>query len=76
MPPELIDTKAASRSRYQKLRPGVRGPGGLSREEVREHQRRRLYEAMVEIAVTCGYPATTIKAVCALAGVSRQTFYA
>jgi AcrR family transcriptional regulator len=30
---------------------------------------------MVEIAAADGYPATTIKAVCSLAGVSRQTFY-
>jgi AcrR family transcriptional regulator len=30
---------------------------------------------MVEVAATHGYPATTIKAVCSLAGVSRQTFY-
>ena len=62
-------------SRYQKLRCGVRGANGLSDDQVKEHQRTRLYEAMVEIAATRGYPATTIKAVCALAGVSRQTFY-
>jgi AcrR family transcriptional regulator len=61
--------------RYQKLPPGVRGRNGLSREQVVQHQRTRLYEAMVEIAATRGYQATTIKAICALAGVSRQTFY-
>ncbi|HEV2922951.1 MAG TPA: TetR/AcrR family transcriptional regulator [Solirubrobacteraceae bacterium] len=60
--------------RYQKLRPGVRGRNGLSREQVKEHQRTRLYEAMVEVAATHGYTATTIKAVSSLAGVSRQTF--
>lgn len=48
---------------------------GLSKDQVAADQRRRLYEAMVEIAATHGYPATTIKAVCALAGVSRRTFY-
>jgi AcrR family transcriptional regulator len=63
------------RSRYQKLRAGVRGPNGLSGEQVKDHQRTRLYEAMVEIAASKGYPATTIKAMCSLAGVSRQTFY-
>jgi AcrR family transcriptional regulator len=62
-------------SRYQKLRRGVRGPSGLTRKEVREHQRTRIYEATVEIAATRGYHATTIKAICSLAGVSRQTFY-
>jgi AcrR family transcriptional regulator len=76
MPLALTDTRPARTGpRYQKLRPGVRGRNGLSREQVVEHQRTRLYEAMVEIAATHGYPATTIKAVCALAGVSRQTFY-
>ena len=60
---------------YQKLRCGVRGPNGLSAQEVAENQRTRIYEAMVEIAATRGYPATTIKAVCGLARVSRQTFY-
>ena len=48
---------------------------GLSKDQVAADQRHRLYEAMVEIAATRGYPATTIKAICALAGVSRQTFY-
>src|ERR1700736_2707263 len=76
MPQNSTDTKhAPTRSRYQKLRPGVRGRSGLSGEQVKEHQRTRLYEAMVEIVATRGYRATTIKAVCALAGVSRQTFY-
>jgi AcrR family transcriptional regulator len=62
-------------SRYRKLRCGVRGANGLSDDQVKEHQRIRLYEAMVEIAAIQGYQATTIKALCALAGVSRQTFY-
>jgi AcrR family transcriptional regulator len=65
----------AERSRYQKLRPGVGRPNGLSHDQVVQHQRTRLYEAMVEITATRGYQATTIKALCALAGVSRQTFY-
>src|SRR5664279_2126555 len=62
-------------SRYQKLCCGVRGANGLSDDQVKEHQRTRLYLAMVEIAAIRGYQATTIKALCALAGVSRQTFY-
>jgi AcrR family transcriptional regulator/2-hydroxychromene-2-carboxylate isomerase len=62
-------------SRYQQLRCGVRGPNGLSDDQVKEHQRTRLYEAMVEIAAARGYQATTIKAMCGLAGVARQTFY-
>ncbi|HEY5046019.1 MAG TPA: TetR/AcrR family transcriptional regulator [Solirubrobacteraceae bacterium] len=63
------------KARYQKLRPGLRGANGLSRDQVERHQRTRLYEAMVEIAASGSYQTTTIKAVCALAGVSRQTFY-
>jgi AcrR family transcriptional regulator len=62
-------------SRYQKLRCGVRGANGLTRAEVAANQRTRIYEAMVEVAATGGYPATTVKAVCALAAVSRRTFY-
>ena len=57
---------------YRKLQPQW---CGLSKDQVAADQRRRLYEAMVEIAATRGYPGTTIKAMCALAGVSRQTFY-
>jgi AcrR family transcriptional regulator len=62
-------------SRYEKLRCGVRGPKGLTGEQVRENQRTRLYEAMLEITATGGYQAATIKAVAELAGVSRRTFY-
>jgi AcrR family transcriptional regulator len=58
--------------RFQKLQPRW---CGLAKDEIAADQRRRLYEAMVEIAATRGYPGTTIKAMCALAGVSRQTFY-
>jgi AcrR family transcriptional regulator len=76
MPSVLTDPQPVPAGpRYQKLPPGVRGRNGLSREQVVQNQRTRLYEAMVEIAATRGYRATTIKAICALAGVSRQTFY-
>jgi AcrR family transcriptional regulator len=74
-PPTTAMPARPTEARYQKLRCGVRGPAGLSHDQVVEHQRTRIYEAMVEIAATRGYQATTIKAVCALAGVSRQTFY-
>ncbi len=67
-----LSRTARARSRYRKLQPR---PNGLSHDQVVAHQRARLYGAMVEIAATRGFPAATIKAVCALAGVSRQTFY-
>jgi AcrR family transcriptional regulator len=57
---------------YQKLQPRW---CGLSKDEIVADQRRRIYEAMVEIVASVGYAATTIKAVSALAQVSRQTFY-
>src|SRR6476646_5271767 len=58
--------------RYRKLRPGPNGPGP---NMVARHQRARLYGAMVDMVVARGYAATSIKGVCALAGVSRRTFY-
>jgi AcrR family transcriptional regulator len=57
---------------YVKLRPGPNGPGP---ELVARHQRARLYHAIVELVLARGYAVTSIKAVCALAGVSRRTFY-
>jgi AcrR family transcriptional regulator len=77
VPTGLIDapTEEARGPRYQKLRRGVRGANGLTRAEVVANQRTRLYEATVEVTAAVGYEAMTIKAVCALAGVSRRTFY-
>jgi AcrR family transcriptional regulator len=73
MPPASTPERAArSESTYQKLQPHR---SGLSKDQVVADQRRRLYEAMVELAASSGYRATTIRALCALAGVSRQTFY-
>jgi AcrR family transcriptional regulator len=63
---------AGAASAYRKLQPRW---CGLSKQEIAEDQRQRIYEAMAEIASHRGYQATTIKAVCALAGVSRRTFY-
>jgi AcrR family transcriptional regulator len=62
-----------TRSRYQKLQPRW---SGLGKDEIADDQRRRLYEAMVEVATSRGYPATTITAVWATAGVSSHTYYA
>ena len=77
MPATLTDSSSAKKggSRYEKLRRGVRGANGLTRAEVVANQRTRLYEATVEVTAAVGYEAMTIKAVCALAGVSRRTFY-
>ena len=77
MPAAVTDSSSAKKGgpRYQKLRRGVRGAGGLTRAEVVANQRARLYEATIEVTAAVGYEAMTIKAVCALAGVSRRTFY-
>jgi AcrR family transcriptional regulator len=73
MPPELTEAKSGPPGPlYAKLRPG---PNGLGAELVASHQRARLYGAMVEMVVARGYAGTSIKGVCALAGVSRRTFY-
>ena len=77
MPAVVTDSTSAKKGgpRYQQLRRGVRGAGGLTRAEVVANQRARLYEATIEVTAAGGYEAMTIKAVCALAGVSRRTFY-
>lgn len=70
----VLDSSSAvgAASPYRKLQPRW---CGLSKEQITEDQRHRIYRAMVEIVSHRGYQATTIKSVCALAGVSRQTFY-
>lgn len=52
-----------------------RGPHGLSREQVVEHQRERILAAMVATAGTQGFRATTIGDITSRARVSRDTFY-
>ncbi len=52
-----------------------RGPQALPREQVAEHQRRRLHQAMVECVDERGYAATTISQLVARARVSRRSFY-
>lgn len=57
---------------YAKLRPCPNGPG---REVVVNHQRARLYGAMIERVAGQGYGATTMTEFCKLAGVSTRTLY-
>jgi AcrR family transcriptional regulator len=52
-----------------------RGPQALPREQVAEHQRQRLYRAMVECVDEHGYVQTTISELVARAHVSRRSFY-
>jgi TetR/AcrR family transcriptional regulator len=57
---------------YERL---PRGPHQLDRGEVAEHQRRRMYGAMIEAVAANGYGGTSVKQVVTLAGVSRRAFY-
>jgi AcrR family transcriptional regulator len=52
-----------------------RGPHRLSRDEVRESQRRRLLAACVDIVADRGFAAATTAAIARHAGVSPRTFY-
>jgi AcrR family transcriptional regulator len=72
MPPLTDGLPVTPGRSYTKLRPGPNGPGP---ELVARHQRARLYDAMVAMVVARGFEKTTVKGVCALAGVSRRTFY-
>jgi AcrR family transcriptional regulator len=63
----------STESRYQKLQPRW---CGLGKDKVVADQRRRLYEAMIEVSTSRGYPETTITALWARAGVSSHTYYA
>jgi AcrR family transcriptional regulator len=57
---------------YEQLRPSRRG---RSREEVLQHQRARLFEAMIGSVAEQGYAATTVTQLRARAGVSKRTIY-
>ncbi|HEY5046018.1 MAG TPA: TetR/AcrR family transcriptional regulator [Solirubrobacteraceae bacterium] len=57
---------------YVKLRPRPNGPGP---DVVADHQRARLYGAMIESVARQGYAATTMAGLCKLAGVSTRTTY-
>ena len=52
-----------------------RGPHKLEPEQVTADQRRRLIDAMVQLASKDGYAATTVADLIARAEVSRKTFY-
>jgi len=55
--------------------PLPRGRHNLSREDVRQSQRRRLIQAMLDQVAEKGYPATTVGDVVAAARCSRNAFY-
>jgi AcrR family transcriptional regulator len=52
-----------------------RGRHNLSREDVRDSQRRRLIRAMLDVVADQGYPATTVGDVVSAARCSRNAFY-
>jgi AcrR family transcriptional regulator len=52
-----------------------RGPQALPREEVMADQRRRLFEAMIELLNECGFAGVRISELVARAGISRRSFY-
>src|SRR5690348_1387422 len=52
-----------------------RGRHKLSREDVRDSQRKRLVVAMLDLVAERGYEATSVSDVVAAARVSRQAFY-
>jgi TetR/AcrR family transcriptional regulator len=54
------------------LRPGRQK---LSRDEVRTHQRNRIFAALEQVMGDKGYQDTSVADVIKVAGVSRQTFY-
>jgi AcrR family transcriptional regulator len=63
---------------YSETRPPEplpRGRHNLSREDVRESQRQRLIQAMLDQVAEKGYPATTVGDVVAAARCSRNAFY-
>jgi AcrR family transcriptional regulator len=51
------------------------GRHNLSREDVRDSQRRRLIRAMLDVVADQGYPATTVGDVVSAARCSRNAFY-
>jgi AcrR family transcriptional regulator len=51
------------------------GRHGLSRQDVADHQRRRIMDAVVHVTVEDGGSALTVQRVLTRAGISRKTFY-
>lgn len=58
-----------------RLAGGRRAPDGLTKQQVADHQRRRILLAMAEAVAAKGYVAVSVGDVIAAAGVSRATFY-
>jgi TetR/AcrR family transcriptional regulator len=56
----------------KRLRPGRQG---LSRDDVRDHQRERIFGALETVMSAKGYLDTSVADLIRAAGVSRQTFY-
>jgi AcrR family transcriptional regulator len=73
--PSDLQSEPTQEDHYAGLPRGNKGAHGMSEEQVREHQRRRLYEAMIELAATRGYHSTSVEAISALARVSKRDFY-
>jgi AcrR family transcriptional regulator len=74
----LRHSAEAARAREDLPPASERLPGGrhgLSSELVTEHQRRRLLDAMTNVAAAKGYAATSVAELLEVAGVSRTTFY-
>jgi AcrR family transcriptional regulator len=65
-------TQAELESIYRKLRPRPNGPG---HDAVRDHQRARLYAAMIDTLPARGYEATNITELCKRAHVSTKSAY-
>lgn len=51
------------------------GRHGLSPQDVADHQRRRIMDAVVQVTVADGADALTVQRVLAHAGISRKSFY-
>jgi AcrR family transcriptional regulator len=65
----------ASRNGANARRALPRGPQALPREEVVADQRRRLFDAMIELLNECGFAGVRISELVARAGISRRSFY-
>ena len=57
------------------VEPLPRGRHGLTREQVVQSQRERIFRAMAEVMAQKGYVATSVADVLRAAKVSRETFY-
>jgi AcrR family transcriptional regulator len=62
-------------TKQETVEPLPRGRHGLTREEVVQSQRSRIFRAMAEVMAQKGYVATSVADVLRAAKVSRETFY-